>query len=324
MFSWIPDRHSLGGGGSWSSSDLGFHLENSLALEHRLSQLQHLWPDLEWSEARLEEYDHDVVHLDERWVFRFACKVREHEPLDIELALLDRVRDRIDLPIPNYTRVAPDFSVAGYERIPGTSVTLDGWDQLDRSAQEKGAADLAQLLNVVHSIPIAAFRALGGKRGKRPWPSWRKRFKRFHLIPDGKLTNSEFGYLTEQVREFQSLKRRALYQHFTVLQGDTDIEHILIDRQGVCRVIDFGDYCIADPAVDFCQYWSLGEDFVDLVLSNYVLPSEGLKQRSRWMFLAIAINTLSRAEIGDSEEWRRVYQIFPKEIAEPSRSDGYW
>ncbi len=295
-----------------------------MTLEARLAQLRTLWPDLEWSDARLEEYDHDVIHLDENWVFRFACKVHEHEPLDLEIALLDRIRDRINLPIPHYTRVAPDFEVAGYERIPGASVTLDGWDQLDRAAQEKGAADLAQLLNVVHSVPIPVFRALGGKRGKRLWPSWRRRFRRFPLIPDGKLTDSEFGYLTEQVREFQSLKRRALYQHFTVLQGDVDIEHILIDGKGVCGVIDFGDCCIADPAVDFCQFWSLGEDFVDRVLSHYDPPSEGLKQRSRWMFLAIAIYMLSRAKVGDSQRWRRGYQIFPKEIADPSRSNGYW
>ena len=58
-----------------------------MTLEARLAQLRTLWPDLEWSDARLEEYDHDVIHLDENWVFRFACKVREHEPLGLEIAL---------------------------------------------------------------------------------------------------------------------------------------------------------------------------------------------------------------------------------------------
>ena len=127
------------------------------SLETRLHRLRELWPDLEWDDARIEWCDHDVVLLDDKWVFRFAAKDPRHEPLQLEIAVLERIRDRIDLPIPDYQRIAPGFEVAGYPFLKGSPATEEAWEELPESAHNKAAEDLAQMLNIIHSWSIPAF-----------------------------------------------------------------------------------------------------------------------------------------------------------------------
>jgi aminoglycoside phosphotransferase (APT) family kinase protein len=43
----------------------------------------------------------------------------------------------------------------------------------------------------------------------------------------------------------------------TVVHGDLHFRHVLVDGNRLVAVIDWGDVCRADPAVDLQLYWSL-------------------------------------------------------------------
>ena len=43
-----------------------------------------------------------------------------------------------------------------------------------------------------------------------------------------------------------------------IVHGDLHVRHVLVDDVGIpCAVIDWGDVCVADPAVDLSLYWSV-------------------------------------------------------------------
>ena len=296
-----------------------------MKLEQRLEQLKAFWPDLVWSDARLEECDHDVVILDDIWVFRFACKVADHEPLRPEIAILERLRDQIGLAVPHYTHIAPNHEVAGYAYLKGASFDADSWEKFDSRTKKKAATDLAQMLNVVHGFSLGAARSLGIGKGKGLWPRWRKDLRNIPRLSGGVLTTDELAYCEQVASELLSLKTRALHTERVLIQGDMYLEHILLDDNGLCGVIDWGDICIADPAVDLIYFYCMGEGFFDDFLSRYDYASEGLKRRTYWLWLRCAISSMrNAARSKDRQLWRRGYEIFPKDVADPKRIDGFW
>jgi aminoglycoside phosphotransferase (APT) family kinase protein len=58
------------------------------------------------------------------------------------------------------------------------------------------------------------------------------------------------------------------------VHGDLFDEHLLLDDAGcVSGIIDWGDACLADPALDFAGLYAwLGEEFVRQVLDHYGGP----------------------------------------------------
>ena len=126
-----------------------------MELEQRLDELQRLWPDLEWEEAELLDNDHDVVLLDDSYVFRFACGDPEHEPLEQEVKLLRHLRG-MGVPVPDYTHVDGEYRVAGYRSIPGDySLTYEEFISLKEDQRLGLAAGVAAVLNALHGFPLS-------------------------------------------------------------------------------------------------------------------------------------------------------------------------
>ena len=131
-----------------------------MELEQRLGELRRLWPDLDWEEAELLHYDHDVVLLDDSYVFRFACEDPEHEPLEQEVKLLRRLRET-GMPVPDYTHVDGEYRVAGYPSIPGHSLSYEEFISLAEDQRLGLAGGVAAVLNALHGLPLGEAESLG-------------------------------------------------------------------------------------------------------------------------------------------------------------------
>jgi aminoglycoside phosphotransferase (APT) family kinase protein len=78
-----------------------------------------------------------------------------------------------------------------------------------------------------------------------------------------------------------------------VVHGDLHVRHLLVDGGGrAAGVIDFGDLCLADPAVDLSlAYGGFSGPARDALLTEYgpVSPAQEIRARVLAMFLCAAL-----------------------------------
>jgi aminoglycoside phosphotransferase (APT) family kinase protein len=90
----------------------------------------------------------------------------------------------------------------------------------------------------------------------------------------------------------------------TLCHGDMHVRHVLFDEDGLLSgVIDWGDLCIGDPAMDLIAvYAMLGPPHREAFWQEYGVVSEGLRVRARHLALAKHLALLSSAvELGQLE-----------------------
>ena len=295
-----------------------------MELEQRLDELQRLWPDLEWEEAELLENDHDVVLLDDSYVFRFACEDPEHEPLEQEVKLLRHLRG-MGVPVPDYTHVDGEYRVAGYRSIPGHSLTYEGFISLREDQRIGLATGVATVLNALHGLPLSEAESLGIPQDD-PWYDEVRGFLfgYIRIVRQGILTNDELSYCDKVVREIMAADLSSEIPR-SVIHADIELPHILVDGGRFAGVIDFGDALIGDRACDFGGLWELGEEFIDEVLSSYCFNTDDLKQRGHWFWFERAMRELEwGARSRQRDNWERGYRFFPEGVASPERAAGVW
>ena len=289
-------------------------------LQRRLKELQQLWPDLEWVEAKLLNYDHDVVLLDEDYVFRFACEDPEHEPLEREVKLLKKLH-QTGITVPDYTHVDRKYRVAGYRPLPGQSLTYEKTLSLDLDQRRALAAGVAGVLNALHGFSLQEAEALGMPKDD-PWYEEVREilFNYLRIVRQGALTDDEMSYCDGVIREIMAADLSSEIPQ-CVIHADIEPPHILIDGTRFSGVIDFGDALIGDRACDFGWLWELGEGFIDDVFSHYRHASEDLKQRGRWFWFGRAMREMEwGVRSGRRANWERGYRFFPADIADPERA----
>jgi aminoglycoside phosphotransferase (APT) family kinase protein len=220
--------------------------------------VRRLLAQFELDDAQLQKlaegWDHSVWLVDERYAFRFPRREVALPGLEREFAVLPKLAARLPLPVP-----APEFQgrptddyawpFFGVELIPGV---------------EAGVAELEDETRVEIGLELAGFlRALHAVELDEPLP----------LDPNGRtdmakrvdLAREDVGELGrlglwQAPAELESFLEEALHlppsEEPVVVHGDLHFRHLLVDGRAAAGVIDWGDVCLADPAVDLPLLWS--------------------------------------------------------------------
>jgi aminoglycoside phosphotransferase (APT) family kinase protein len=240
------------------------------------------FPDL--GRARAEYLDEGwdsvvyVVHAaDGPWIFRFPKREEVAATHDVERALLPVLAPRLPLPVPLPTRVGgPDdgypYRFLGYRRLEGTpaiSLPLDAVD-VGSTGERFGA-----FLTALHAFPADEARALGVPErveqagAVERWRSHtRETWDRLAPAMDAPLRERARAYL-----EAPPAAAAAPYRGPpTLVHYDLGDAHVLVDvaARGVAGVIDWGDVCCGDPAIDVAGLlqW-LGDTVLAPLLAAY-------------------------------------------------------
>lgn len=294
-----------------------------MELEKCLDQLNKLWPELNWKDAKILDYDHDVVFLDNSYIFRFACDDPEHEPLEREVKFVNKLRQK-GLPVPDYTHIDSEFQVAGYPPLPGHSLTYEKFIALSRKQRRDIAIGVADVLSEVHAFPISEAKEMEIPQDD-PWYEEVRGFlfRYILIVRQGSLTNSELSFCDEVIKAIMNTDLSAEIPR-SVIHGDIEPPHILLDGTSFTGVIDFGDILIGDRACDLGWLWELGEEFIDDFLAQYRYSSEDVKQRGYWFWFSRAMREMEWGfRSGRKSNWERGYRFFPKSVADPKRSTGF-
>ena len=264
--------------------------------------LHEQFPQLDASSARLlgEGWDNSVWTVEERWAFRFPRRRIAIPGVLREIALLPALAPLLPVPIP-----APVFVGEPNDRFPwpffGTPL-LSGVEPaaapLNDDERVTIGAQLAGFLRVLHAPETLE---LVDPAGGLPVDFNRRVDMSFRVMR----TRELLGRLTADLWRVPDAVEDLL-EHAAPLppadggevlvHGDLHIRHVLVDRGELAGVIDWGDLCRADPAVDLLLYWCLlGPDARAAFVAAYgPIPDERLL-RGRILSLFLCASLLEYA-----------------------------
>ncbi|MFA6076465.1 MAG: phosphotransferase [Candidatus Paceibacterota bacterium] len=130
-----------------------------------LSKISQEFPNLKWKNAEhnTEGWDHYVIILDNKYVFRFPRTKQYLKVLKNEVFLLEYLKNKVKIPIPQYAYIAKDKSFAGYSLIPGTQLRKKVFESVSEKTKHALAKQIADFLSSLHKIPNEAVKKYGVK-----------------------------------------------------------------------------------------------------------------------------------------------------------------
>jgi aminoglycoside phosphotransferase (APT) family kinase protein len=220
--------------------------------------VRRLLAQFELGDARLQKlaegWDHSVWVVDERYVFRFPRREVAIPGFEREFVVLPKLAPRLPLPVPLPAFVgkpAEEFPwpFFGAELIPGVEA---GVAELDDDARIEVGLELAAFLRALHALELDEPLPLD--------PNGRTDLgKRVRLAREGLGALERLG-LWHSPPELEPLLEEALQlpppEPPAVVHGDLHFRHLLVNGRAATGVIDWGDVCLADSAVDLPLLWS--------------------------------------------------------------------
>jgi aminoglycoside phosphotransferase (APT) family kinase protein len=240
-----------------------------------LNRIKEDFPNVIWTKYKYldEGWDHEVIILDEKLVFRFPNDPEYLKLLKTEVKVLRKLRPLISsVNIPNYSYVAPDYSYAGYQYLKGQTLTKPYIDGLSANERNAIAMKLADFLTVMHTaIPE------GHNLGKVPQSDMAETQADNKILSVKHLKTilrSEDYHLVESILE-NTDKILAEDLPSVLLHGDIYSTHLLWDDElGELGIIDFSDMNRGDPAFDVAELFEYGDGFVQRIYQYYAGPKD--------------------------------------------------
>lgn len=203
-----------------------------------------------------EGFDSDVWRFGEL-AFRFPRRPMGVELLTIERRALPELASRLPVPIPvplHDGRAVPDFPhpFYAYRLLPGLSADRAG---LDVAGREALVPAVASFLKALHGLDAEEARSWGVPEDtfRGPVDRLRARVQRGLAALEG----SPYARHFPAIEALASIVPPNATESPVVCHGDLYARHLLLDEAGgLAGVIDWGDVCVGDRAIDLAWVYT--------------------------------------------------------------------
>lgn len=254
--------------------------KSELLIKSYTEQIQKEFPEVQITETRLisHGWDHYILVVDNKYVFRFPKDKEQTDRFKRELRLLEYLKPKVSVSLPDYVFIAADQKFGGYPFLDGEEMYPESLALLNEKQKKDIAQQLGEFLTHLHNIPPQDIERLGyvEEEGGYYWSKAdaEKRFESIKKLVFPKLSTEEQQFIAKNFKEYLSY---SFNYEKVLVHSDFTASHILLNgKQGTLTgIIDFGDSEIAEPALDFAGLWHYyDEGFVKEVFSHYKRPTD--------------------------------------------------
>jgi aminoglycoside 2''-phosphotransferase len=278
-----------------------------------LRRIKDEFPEIKWKNHRIvtHGWDHLVVILDGKMVFRTPKDSRYKNKLKYEIELLRYLRNKVKVGIPNYDYVSRDRTLAGYNMLMGRELSDSRFRGLDAGEREIVAKLLAEFVTVLHATPESVIEKLHVESDNRQ-----------RLCKELVRDTEKYLYPRLCKRGIQLIEQYlvelgvTLNHNFanTLVHNDLITEHILWDAQNrQVNIFDFGDCTFGDPASDFAGFLEYGLEFTKHMFDLYGGKKDRhMLERSQLYFKRIPLYAMLDSLQGFPCTFEQGYKLFKK------------
>ncbi len=281
-----------------------------------LQRIRAEFPDIKWKQYKYinHGWDHDIVILDSRIVFRIPKETEYINKLKHEIKLLNYLSPQLNIDIPDYQYIAKDKSFAGYHIVKGKELYPKRYDRLSTPDKKNAAKQFAVFISTLHSTPKTIISDCRIETENLMMHN-EELFQKVERLVYPLLTQPEIRRIKDYYVELQQMSTYDFPK--TLVHRDLTEEHILWDdKQKQINIIDFSDCALGDPAIDFSGILIYGEEFFELVCALYTGSMDtSLKQRARLSFQRIPLYIMMDSQSGFPCTFEEGYKLFKERFS---------
>jgi len=249
-----------------------------------LSKVKQNFPELKCKNFRYidEGWDHEILIVDDKYVFRFPNDAEYRGKLKQEISILKHIAPMLAANIPNYDFIAPDGSFAGYPIVPGQIISLQMFKALSKEERSSLTRQVAEFLTTLHQL-LEKNHQLPTLPEEYMYQHFRdSRKNALEHLPSA-LSSKDFQKVEAIISDMEKVLEEDKPSVF--LHGDLYHKHILWDdKNQKLGVIDFSDMTIGDPAIDFAELYEYGRGFAVDVYQKYCGIKGDDFMRRAWIY----------------------------------------
>ncbi|MEW9108260.1 MAG: phosphotransferase [Cytobacillus gottheilii] len=225
-------------------------------------------------------WDHDIIIINQSYVFRFPKKKEGLHRLETEAYLLSKLHEHnLSIQVPHYELFYKEERLvcSMHKKIDGEPL-----EKLEQLNSAEAAVQLGTFLTTLHTLNTEKLLQQGLKtiHTQRYWENF---YAEITSKISPFLRSSEQKEVKMIFNRFLSNREKHMYPTAPI-HGDLTGGNILYNSasKNISGIIDFTDAQISDPAFDFAGfYWEHGPQFTREVLEHYQvsLPKEELFHR---------------------------------------------
>ena len=209
--------------------------------------------------------------------YEYVFKQSKHDEARInlkkEVQVLNYLKGKVTLQIPNVEYYSEEYGVCGYKEIKGDKLTPIIYQNMSAEEKDKLVQDIALFLREMHSIPLPDIDELE----LHVIDDYKSDYSTLREIIYNKIPDRSKEYLDDLYKRILNDKRISQYVK-ALCHNDLSCNHMIIQNNKVVGIIDFGDVAITDRDKDFIYLLEdssgeIGREFGLKVLEYYNHPN---------------------------------------------------
>lgn len=216
-----------------------------------------------------EGYDSIAYLVNNEYIFKQSKHNIAKINLKREIQVLNYLKGKITLQIPNIEYYSEKYSVCGYKEIKGNKLTPSIYRNLSGDEKDMLAQDIALFLRELHSITLPDIDGLESDI----MDDYCSDYDTLRETIYDKIPDKSKEYIDSLYKRILNDKRISQYVK-AICHNDLSCNHIIMQNNKVVGIIDFGDAAITDIDRDFIYLLEdsseeIGRDFGTEVLKYY-------------------------------------------------------
>ena len=208
------------------------------------------------------------------YIFKKSKHQEARENLKKEIKVLNYIKGKVSLQIPEIEYYSEKYSICGYKEIKGTILTPKIYEQLSDENKDKLAKDIASFIKEMHSLPLPDIDNLDLDVLEDYESDYKELKKKIY----NNISDKAKSYIDSLFDRILNDEKITKYE-VALCHNDLSCNHIIMDNNKVVGIIDFGDVAITDRDKDFVYLLEnsdeeIGREFGLKVLDYYNHPNK--------------------------------------------------